>query len=80
MKEGGAHMSGIKFEIQENFGVISRSKSGWNKELNFISWNERESKYDIRDWSPEHDKMGKGITLTKEELKGLRDVLNNMDL
>lgn len=46
--------------------MISTSKKGWNKELNLISWNGREPKYDIREWSPEHDKMGKGITLSEE--------------
>lgn len=50
------------------------------KELNIISWNEREAKYDLRDWAPEHIKMGKGITLTKEELKALRDILNGLEL
>ena len=45
-----------------------------------ISWNDREPKYDIRDWAPEHEKMGKGLTLSVEELKKLRDLLNEMEL
>ena len=64
-------MSDIQYEIVKQLGVISTSKKGWNKELNLISWNGREPKYDIREWSPEHDKMGKGITLTEEEAKTL---------
>ncbi len=73
-------MADIKYEIQETVGVLSESAKGWQKELNLISWNGREPKYDIRDWAPEHEKMGKGVTLSKEELKGLRDILNDMDL
>lgn len=45
-----------------------------------ISWNDREPKYDIRDWAPEHEKMGKGVTLSVEELKKLREILNEMEL
>jgi hypothetical protein len=73
-------MADIKFEIKEELGVISETSKGWKKELNLISWNEKAAKYDIRDWDLEHNKMGKGVTLTKEELKGLRDILNKMDL
>ncbi|EJO5348824.1 YdbC family protein [Clostridium botulinum] len=72
-------MADIKFEIKETLGVVSESAKGWNKELNLISWNGRESKYDLRDWAPEHEKMGKGVTLTKEELKELREILNKME-
>ena len=60
-------MAGITYEIIESIGVISTNKSGWNRELNLVSWNGGNPKYDIRDWSPEHDKMGKGITLTADE-------------
>lgn len=73
-------MAAIKYEIKETVGIISENNKGWSKELNLISWNERDPKFDIRDWSPEHEKMGKGVTLSKEELKVLREVLNNMEL
>lgn len=73
-------MAQIKYEIIKTIGIISESSKGWTKELNLISWNERDPKYDLRDWAPEHEKMGKGVTLTIEELKELREVLNNMDL
>ncbi|MCM3569848.1 YdbC family protein [Bacillus salipaludis] len=73
-------MAEIKFEIKENIGVLSQSPKGWNKELNLISWNGKEPKYDIRDWSPEHEKMGKGITFTVDELKEFKKLLNGMDL
>ena len=56
-------------------GMLSKSASGWAKELNLISWNDREPKYDLRDWSPDHEKMGKGITLKKEEAKKLKELL-----
>lgn len=70
----------IKFDIKENYGVLSESKKEWKKELNLVSWNDREPKYDIRDWDPEYEKMSKGLTFTKEELKSLKDILNDMDL
>ena len=73
-------MSEIKYQVRETFGALSESPKGWTKELRSISWNNREPKYDIRDWAPEDVKMGKGVTLSIEELKKLRDVLNEMDL
>lgn len=72
-------MAGIKYDIVEKVGVLSENSSGWTKELNFISWNGRSPKFDIRDWAPENEKMGKGVTLTKEELIKLRELLNSMD-
>jgi len=72
-------MAEIKFEIKETVGTLSQSPKGWNKELNLISWNGKEPKYDLREWAPEHEKMGKGVTLTVEELKALRDLLNGME-
>lgn len=71
-------MAGIKFEIKEELGVISESAKGWTKELNLISWNGAEAKYDLRDWSPNHEKMGKGITLTADEVQELYKLLNRI--
>ena len=64
-------MADIKYEITEELGVLSDKSSGWTKELNRISWNGGAAKFDIRDWAPEHEKMGKGVTLTEEEAKQL---------
>jgi hypothetical protein len=72
-------MAEIKFEIKETKGTLSQSPKGWTKELNLISWNGKEPKYDLRDWAPDHEKMGKGVTLTVEDLKSLRDILNGME-
>lgn len=72
-------MSEIKFEILATIGVLSKSASGWAKELNLISWNDREPKYDLRDWSPNHEKMGKGVTISKEELLALKELLNSTE-
>lgn len=65
----------IKYEILEEIGVLSESVKGWKKELNLISWNGAAPKYDVRDWSPGHEKMGKGITLTAEEISSLSKIL-----
>ncbi|MFH2103011.1 MAG: PC4/YdbC family ssDNA-binding protein [Chloroflexota bacterium] len=73
-------MSEIKYEIIKKIGVLSKSGSGWAKELNLISWNDRDAKYDLRDWSPDGEKMGKGVTLSTEELLALKELLNTMDL
>ena len=72
-------MADITFEIKKSLGVLSESTKGWTKELNFISWNRREPKYDIREWDPEHEKMGKGVTLTEEELIALKKLLDEFE-
>ena len=71
-------MADIKFEIKEELGVISVSPKGWQKELNLVSWNGAAAKYDIREWSPDHEKMGKGITMTQEEAKTLYELLKGI--
>lgn len=73
-------MADIKFEIIEQLGVLSEGTKGWKKELNLISWGERDAKYDLRDWDENHEKMTKGLTLTTEEIIKLRDILNRIDL
>ncbi|HDS03261.1 MAG TPA: hypothetical protein ENN72_06070 [Firmicutes bacterium] len=73
-------MADITVEIVKEIGVLSESNKGWTKELNLVSWNGREPKYDLREWDPDHAKMSKGITLTKEEAMKLRDYLNGLDL
>ena len=65
----------IKFEIVKPLGVVSEGSKGWKRELNFVKWNDRDAKYDLRDWSPDHTKMGKGLTLTKEEAVKLKEIL-----
>ena len=73
-------MSEIKYEIIKKIGVLSKSASGWAKEINLISWNDRDAKYDIRDWSADGEKMGKGVTLSKDELLALKELLNKIEL
>lgn len=68
----------FKYEIVEHFGIISQNSSGWTKELNKISWNGSNPKYDIRDWAPEHEKMGKGVTLTEDEFESLKKLFNEI--
>ena len=68
-------MADFKFEIVEELGVLSENTKGWRKELNLISWNGAAPKYDIRDWSPEHEKMGKGVTLSEEEYESLKKLM-----
>ena len=69
-------MADIKFEVVEHIGVLSESAKGWKKEINRISWNDNASKYDIREWAPNHEKMGKGVTLSEEEVLELKRLLN----
>lgn len=68
-------MADLKFEIVEHIGVLSENAKGWSKELNLVSWNDRQPKYDIREWSPDHEKMGKGVTLSNEEFEMLKEIL-----
>ena len=68
-------MPEFKYEITQELGVLSESKSGWTRELNLISWNGADPKFDIRDWSPDHEKMSKGISLSAEEVEKLKKIL-----
>ncbi|MGI6472322.1 MAG: YdbC family protein [Candidatus Methanomethylophilaceae archaeon] len=72
-------MSDFKYEIIEEIAVLSESQKGWTKQLNIVSWNENEPKYDIREWSPDRSKMGKGVTFTKEEAAMLRMALETRE-
>lgn len=69
-------MAEITYEITKELGVISEDAKGWTKELNLISWNEREPKFDIRSWNPDHTRMSKGISLTEEEMEKLVELFN----
>jgi hypothetical protein len=71
-------MADVSFEIVERIGILSNKQKGWTKELNLVSWGGREPKYDIRDWSPEHDRMGKGVTMTEDELVALLDLVGQL--
>lgn len=69
-------MAEIKYEVVEHIGVLSESAKGWKKELNCISWNGAAPKYDIREWAPNREKMGKGVTLSDEEFNQLKMLVN----
>ena len=66
-------MAELKYEIVQHLATIAEGSKGWSKELNLVSWNERDPKFDLREWSPDHTKMGKGITLTYEEMQAVCD-------
>jgi len=70
----------FSFEIIDRLGILSEAKTGWTVELNTVSWGGRPAKYDIRSWSPDHLKMGKGITMSTEELSALKKLLAEMSL
>lgn len=65
------------YEIEHSCGVVSESSKGWTKELNLVSWSGRKPKYDLRDWSPDHEKLGKGVTLSADELRQLGKIIND---
>ncbi len=73
-------MSDLKFEIRKNLGIIGEGTKGWKKEVNIVSWNDRRPKLDIRDWDETHEKMGKGITLSREETEELKKLIEVMSL
>ncbi len=72
-------MAELKFEITQHIGDISENAKGWKKELNLVSWNDRDPKYDIREWAPDYSKMGKGCTLTADEVVALKEILDGID-
>lgn len=73
-------MAELKYEIKEHIGVLSENAKGWTKELNKVSWNDYPAKYDIREWSPDHTRMGKGVTLTDDEFVALCKLINGEPL
>ena len=73
-----ANTGTISFKLLDKIGLIAVTPTGWNKELNLVAWNGGMPKYDIRDWTPEHDRMSKGLTLREDELKGLHRLLLGM--
>lgn len=68
----------FSYEILEEVAVLSENARGWRKELNLISWNGRPPKFDLREWAPDHEKMGKGITLNNEEFAELSKTIKSM--
>lgn len=77
---GGIMSDDFSFEIVKSCGLISTGKGGWTTELNLVSWGGRPAKYDIRSWSPDHQKMGKGVTLTTEDLVSLKKLLSTLEI
>lgn len=73
-------MAEFKYEITERIAVLSTNAKGWERQLNLVSWNEREPKYDIRDWSPDGTKMGKGISLSDEDISNLKGILEELEI
>ncbi len=73
-------MAEIKFDILKNLGTLSDGSKSWKKEVNIISWNDKKAKIDVRDWDEKHEKMRKGITGNKSELKQLKEILNQIDI
>ena len=71
-------MPDFSYQIVKHIGVISEGSGGWAKELNLISWNGKDAKYDIRDWSPDHENMRKGITLAEKDIKSLKALLDEL--
>lgn len=70
----------FKFEITQHIATLSTERSEWTKELNLVSFNDQVPKYDLRTWDPEHEKMGKGVTLSKEEMAILKDAIERLEL
>lgn len=68
-------MAELKYEIIKSIGILSETNNGWKKEVNIVSWNGGEPKYDIRSWNPDHTKMGRGVTLSSTEIEKLRELL-----
>jgi len=65
----------VQFEIVRRCGAIGKEKNGWIRELNVVSWNGADPKYDVRSWNEDHSRMTRGITLSYEEAVCLAAVL-----
>ena len=69
----------IKYEIIKTIGTLAPNTSGWKREANIVKWNDGKAKLDIRDWGPDHEKVGKGISLNAEEVAILKELLEDYD-
>ena len=67
-----------EYTIYKHIGDLSKSNNGWTKELNLISWDNREPVYDIRTWDAEHTKHGKGVTKTMNQMVALKELLSKI--
>ena len=76
MAERARRDDDFRFEIVKHFGILSSSPRGWNKEFNIVSWNGSNPKYDVREWDPKHQQMTRGITMTREELEQLAELIS----
>ena len=65
----------VTFKIKAHLGVLQENQSGWNKEINLVSWNDGPAKFDIRDWDPEHERMSRGVTISEKEMNKLLDIV-----
>ena len=65
----------VIFQIRRTIGTLSTSKSGWNKEVNIVAWNDRPARLDIREWNPERTRMSRGVALSDKETKKLMQIL-----
>lgn len=70
----------VTFQVEEHIGVIGTSPTGWKKEINMVSWNGNPAKFDIREWDEDHSHMSRGITMNKEEVKALTEILNGLQI
>ena len=70
----------ITFDLEEHVGIIGISPTGWKKELNMVAWNGTAAKYDLREWDEDHSHMSRGITMNKEEIKSLSEILSGLQL
>lgn len=71
-------MANISYEIKKSIGILAENEKGYTKELNLISWNGSNAKLDIREWHPQHERCGKGITLTEQEGQKLMKILDEL--
>ena len=65
----------MEFQIYAQIAALSDPNNGWTKELNLVSWNKRELVYDIRAWTEDHSRCGKGVTLTAGEMRRLKEAI-----
>ena len=73
-------MAEIKYEVVQRVAVLSQRPRGWERQPNLTSWTAGGPKYDTPHWSPDGTRMGKGISLSHDELAILKGILEDMEL
>ncbi|MBR3295469.1 MAG: hypothetical protein IKI62_04395 [Clostridia bacterium] len=69
------YQSNYNFTIHKKIGVVSEKPNGWTLELNIVSFNGRDAKYDLLEWRNDHTELRTGARFSESDLKPLMELI-----